>query len=865
MHRVDRFFQRIERRPHHPAALFLIVLIVGIGRTAEEVYFGHLSVPLNALSHNAAFYLASFFGFAAIAAILLRQEWKKTAQVVVLGVLAGLIPPLIDLFWLGPGQFRYSYLDRFYPTLHGGGNPYSEAITGWSALGAFALYIYVRSRSWWRSLFGLGLGYLYLILMATTYPVLITTLFAPIKGGVVRCLFYLLLCYGLYVGFNFQRFWPSLKRINHTLPWVVLVFLGASLAGGIQKMTWLQGLLVLFVHQGIIFANDYYDRDSDELNQRTSRLDQNDILMIHGLIVWLALHFCLVRSELGLLYLLYILLTTSYHHPALKLKQIFPLNYLLEGLVAALALLIGMASVDRTTLNAPELLYLGLAFAGFAGASPFKDYKDLDGDRMTGTRTLYILLAERGWSLEKAHKWIMVVLLGFLAVPLLLLYCKGITLSLGLLIPPLFLVPVFLSLRSANKTAAVERTVWILIVYLAALVLVLNFAKAPPDKRILKDYGGLYSGAEIYASAHPASLEEVVAIVLKANRNRTPIRIRGNGHSMNGVSLPRTNELVIFTDQMRHYRFEEPGSITVGAGIRMYELSIFLGGKGYTLPVTNGGEGGPSVGGFLAGGGVGAGSAQYGGFWENVFEITLVTGDGEVLRLRPGDELFPWMFGSMGQLGIIVSAKLKIVGSEAASYPSNEQGMIPPQELEVSGRFYWFGIFAPMEEFEAVRAVLQRIKMAHQGAIRYRRDTIYRMPFSRFNPKLIFPPQRDFVGVEIWGEPKSTDLEPVLALERDIAELVRTHREIPYRRYIQVELVAPETNYEAYFGADLYNEFLALKKRLDPNLLLNCGTVFPCGGQLRQERRTMVPGSSRKSSATTGTVRVTPGPKPDSD
>lgn len=830
MKRLNRFFQSIEDHPYHPGPLFLIILVVGIGRTIEEIYLGHLSHGLSGASHFVSYYLVNFIGFVAIAAILLGKSWEKLAQVVVLGVFAGLVPPLIDTFWIGPGQFHYNYLDRFYVTLHGAGNPPSEAIVAWTVLVAFSLYLYVRGGSVLRALVGLGLGYLYLVLMGYENPPFIKKLFEPLSGGAARGFLCLFLAFGFYVVLNLRRFVPSLKRINHSLPWVVLVFLGASLAGGIQRMTWLHAGIVLLVHQGIIFANDYYDRESDRLNQRHVLIDRNDLLVVHGLIVWLVLHVCFVQPKLGLLYLLYLLLTTAYHHPVLRLKRIFPLNYALEGLVAALALLIGIASTGRTDLTRSELIYVALAFAGFALGSPFKDYKDVKGDRATGIRTLYVLLEERGWTVEKSHQWMSTILLCFLTVPPLLLFFKGAGIVPVVLILAGFLIAVFFSLRSRKETSAVERTIWILIGYLIAIVLALNFALPSPHREILKDYGGLKSGVTNYSAVRPTSLDEVVEIVQKANRDKTPIRVRGKGHSMDGSSLPRAHELLIHTDQLRWYHFEAPGSINVGAGIRMSELRSFLKDFGYGLPVTNDGGAGPSVGGYMVGGGIGVGSRQYGGFWDNVLEITLVTGAGEVLQLKPGDDLFPWMFGSMGQLGIIVSARLKILGEDVAAYPLNEKGTIPSNEAEATGHLVWFTVFVPEDELETVKVELQRIKEVHSNALKYRRDYVYPIKFTRFNPKLLFPSVGDFVGVGIWGKPKTADRSLLLGLERDVMKLVMLHHDTPYRRYIQTELVSPNIDYEAYFGNVIYEEFLALKKRLDPNCLLNCGFLVECNG-----------------------------------
>ncbi|HSA59831.1 MAG TPA: FAD-binding protein [bacterium] len=830
----NKALDRLEGRPYHPAPLFFIVLAVGVGRTVEEIYLARLGLGLSILSHYTAFYLATFLGFTLIASTLLGESWKKVSRSVVFGILVGLLPPLIDVFWLGPGNFRYFYLDRFYPTLHGAGNSYSEAIAAWSALVAFAVYLFLRSRSPWRTLLGAALGYLFLIATVTLYPKFGNAVFGSLKEGSARGFGYLFLSFVLYVALNFRNFLPSLKRVNHSLPWVALVFLGAALAGdigNIRPMTWLQALIVLLIHQGVVAANDYYDRDSDALNQRVTRIDRDDLIAVHGLIVWLALTVCFAAPKLGYLYLLYLLFTAAYHHPLTRLKRIFPINYAIEGLVASLALLIGMASTGRYELTGMELAYAGAAFIGFAASSPFKDYKDVPGDEATGTRTLYVVLSGRGWSLAATHRLVSCIVLSFLMGPLFVLYGKGVPILHIALILGAFVLPTFFSLRGKEKKSTVERTAWLITGYLIVSVIALHLATpASPPSTVsgpLKDFGQLRLSADTYESSHPSSLEEVVALVRKANQSRTPIRVRGKAHSMNGASLPRSRELLILTDRLRGYRFGEPGSITVGAGMGIYELRAFLKDQKFRLPVTNDGQGGPTVGGFIAAGGIGGRSDVHGGFWENVLEMTLVTGAGDVLQIRPGDDLFPWMFGSMGQLGIVVSAKLKILGPDPL-YPLNEEGTVPPINAGDAEPLYWFTLFVPTAELDAAKEAIQRIRETHAKTFLYRQDYVYPIKFVSFNPPLIFPANMDFVGVGIWGSPVRPDPSLVLAVERDVMSLVAARHATPYRRYIQSEVVSPGTDYRAYFGDVIYQKFLGLKKKLDPGFLLNCGVVFAC-------------------------------------
>ena len=117
---------------------------------------------------------------------------------------------------------------------------------------------------------------------------------------------------------------------------------------------------------------------------------------------------------------------------------------------------------------------------------------------------------------------------------------------------------------------------------------------------LMADYGGLTHSSGGFDRAAVEDLESLHAIVIDANRSGTPIRIRGNGHSMNGTSVPRDGELLISTADLCHYRFDESGTITIGAGVAVWDADRFLRTRGYRLLVVNdGGKPASSLGGFL--------------------------------------------------------------------------------------------------------------------------------------------------------------------------------------------------------------------------------------------------------------------------
>jgi FAD/FMN-containing dehydrogenase len=130
--------------------------------------------------------------------------------------------------------------------------------------------------------------------------------------------------------------------------------------------------------------------------------------------------------------------------------------------------------------------------------------------------------------------------------------------------------------------------------------------------------------------------------------------------SRNGF-LPKENEFLIKTQNMVKLEFLDKNKIRVGAGPNIKHVNGVLKLFNLELPLIHGGPPGPTVGGFISAGGFGLNSNVEGGFWENVLEITLVVNNGQVLRLKQGDKMFPWVFGSMGQLGLIADAVLKVI------------------------------------------------------------------------------------------------------------------------------------------------------------------------------------------------------------
>lgn len=340
----------------------------------------------------------------------------------------------------------------------------------------------------------------------------------------------------------------------------------------------------------------------------------------------------------------------------------------------------------------------------------------------------------------------------------------------------------------------------------------------------ITDFGGYYQSVSSFYEIFPTSIHEICSIMTIAYAHSIPIRVRGNGHSMNGFSLPREKELLIKSSSLNYYRMESEKTITIGAGVVIWDLQVFLMGKGLSLGVFNGGYAAPTIGGFISAGGLGKNTDILGGFWESVLEITIVTSQGEILRVTRDDALFPWLFGSMGQLGFIAEVKMKIFGK---SDPQTlAEGMIP-RSIPQDEKYCWFTLFSSLDQEDIALKKLKKFAADYEDFWIPLNFYYYPFNYKNFNPLLVYPGQEKFVAHGAWGKPKQADKfdsNLIRKMDADFHALVLSEKS--FRRYIQTEMIPKEMDYRTYFGEEIYSFFFHLKKKLDPLMLINSQTIF---------------------------------------
>ena len=349
---------------------------------------------------------------------------------------------------------------------------------------------------------------------------------------------------------------------------------------------------------------------------------------------------------------------------------------------------------------------------------------------------------------------------------------------------------------------------------------------------IVKDYGGMieYKYADILTDK-PDNIDEIMNIVKKAKEKKKKIRIRGGGHSCSGISIPKKDEIFIDMRRMYHYSFDKVNTITVESGIAMNDLKRFLENEGFKIPIYPHGvnlldKTSPTVGGFISAGGISPDSKEYGGFWENVVEITLIDGYGEKRVFTPDNTIFMWLFGSYGQFGIIISAKLKIehIQKNKDFYPLGKKGIVDAFKYKLGDRkSFFYHILCDKEKVEYSKNKLTEIIQKEYDSVRDIRNfnlNIYFVKYKNFNPPLLYR-HKSFYCVEVYQYLNSKNNIYKEKLKRIENEFLKIIEDNSLFRYPQSEYLDTLGLKDYYINRQVYHEFLIQKEKLDPDNIFN--------------------------------------------
>lgn len=175
------------------------------------------------------------------------------------------------------------------------------------------------------------------------------------------------------------------------------------------------------------------------------------------------------------------------------------------------------------------------------------------------------------------------------------------------------------------------------------------------------DFGGLARGL-VRGVVRPESVEALQRLVRVAIHHGLALTARGAGRSQSGQSIARDGLSV----SMQHFSTIDPPnldelSVWCGSGATWRRVVQACASSKSVPPVL------PlnldlSVGGVLSAGGVGSTSHAFGTVIENVAQVEVVTGAGEIVECGPEREaeLFRAVMGGLGRVGFITRAKLRL-------------------------------------------------------------------------------------------------------------------------------------------------------------------------------------------------------------
>jgi len=163
------------------------------------------------------------------------------------------------------------------------------------------------------------------------------------------------------------------------------------------------------------------------------------------------------------------------------------------------------------------------------------------------------------------------------------------------------------------------------------------------------------------AVLRPKSVQDIVKIVQYANQHSIKIAVKGQAHCQYGQSQAEAG-IVIDSGVLNAVQAPTADSVDVQPGVILGQLAGAALSKSLTPPVL------PecmmlTVGGTLSAGGLGNTSQHHGALVDNVTELDVVTGDGRFVTCSPdrNAELFNMVLAGMGQCGIIVRARMRLV------------------------------------------------------------------------------------------------------------------------------------------------------------------------------------------------------------
>lgn len=181
------------------------------------------------------------------------------------------------------------------------------------------------------------------------------------------------------------------------------------------------------------------------------------------------------------------------------------------------------------------------------------------------------------------------------------------------------------------------------------------------DRDLFSNFGHLHHGTPRFI-VEPRGAEDVAAAVRFAREHALSVSTRGAAHSQGRLALSEGGILLVMPSMGRVLGVDPGGRwIDVEGGAIWRDVVRGLSPKGLVPPVLTNNLG-VTVGGTLAVAGIGVASFRHGTQGDQVLELDVVTGTGDLVTCAPGrePELFWSTLAGLGQVGVITRARLAL-------------------------------------------------------------------------------------------------------------------------------------------------------------------------------------------------------------
>jgi cytokinin dehydrogenase len=197
------------------------------------------------------------------------------------------------------------------------------------------------------------------------------------------------------------------------------------------------------------------------------------------------------------------------------------------------------------------------------------------------------------------------------------------------------------------------------------------FAQLPPlDGTLTIDPAALAAAADDFghiihrtpvAVLRPGSVEDIVKLVRFAREHNIRVAGRGQGHTAFGQSQAEAGVVIDMTT-LNQIHSVAPDRAVVDAGVVWRDLLLATVPAGLTPPVLTDYTR-LTVGGTLSVGGVSGRSYVHGAQVDNVFELQVVTGEGELVTCSESENrsLFEAALAGLGLCAVIVRATIRLI------------------------------------------------------------------------------------------------------------------------------------------------------------------------------------------------------------